>query len=62
MRKNTCENCFNCSNARQKDISFGEETDFPEYVYICGIDNHYIGYPEEAQQEVCSKYTTDYNN
>lgn len=50
------KSCFNCGNTHQKDVGFGEETDFPENVYICNIDNHYIGYPEDAQQEVCPKW------
>lgn len=56
------KSCFNCGNTHQKDIGFGEETDFSENVYICDKDNHYIGYPEDAQQEVCPKWTANYNN
>lgn len=48
------KNCTNCSAAYLKDINFDEA--FPEYVYICGEDNRYIGYHEEAVLEVCEKW------
>ena len=41
--------CNNCESKYLKDISYDEEN--PECVYICGKDNHYIGYPEDCNIE-----------
>ena len=50
-------NCTTCSFAHLKDVNFDESN--PEYVYICGKDNHYIGYPEDARSESCKSWKTD---
>ena len=47
-------NCENCIFTYQKDINFDESN--PEYVYICEKDNHYVGYPEDAENQVCEKW------
>lgn len=46
------DNCLNCENSYTKDLF----DDGSEIVYICNLDNHYIGYPEEASKETCEKW------
>lgn len=48
-KEKTKMKCNNCENKYLKDINYDEEN--PEYVYICGKDNHYIGYPEDCNIE-----------
>jgi hypothetical protein len=45
-------NCTTCINAYTKQNSFWEY----ENVYICSLDNHYIGYRDDAEKECCKKY------
>ena len=45
-------NCFNCSHMYFKQDVFWDNED----VCICGKDNHYVGYPEEAQKEICENW------
>lgn len=40
------KNCMNCDYHYCKDLSYDEQD--LEIVFICGKDNHYIGYPDEA--------------
>ena len=44
--------CIHCDHCWIKDL-FGDGT---EMVYICGLDNGYIGYPDEAAHETMSVY------
>ena len=39
--------CANCSKKYLKDLF----DDGQEMVYICEVDNHYIGYPDELDIE-----------
>lgn len=48
-------NCSTCEYSYLKDFSF-EEDSFGDYAYICRKDNHYIGYPDEANLEICINY------
>ena len=45
-------NCTTCINAYTKQDSFWDN----ENIYVCSLDNHYIGYPDEAEKECCKKY------
>lgn len=47
--------CKNCNFSYLKEIDRNKEN-FGEFVYICEKDNHYIGYPENAENEVCDEY------
>ena len=47
--------CKNCNFSYLKEIDRSKEG-FGELVYICKKDNHYIGYPEDAEKEVCDEY------
>lgn len=43
--------CENCEEKYLKDIAFNEKN--PEFVYICGKTNKYLGYPEEIKDLNC---------
>lgn len=43
------KNCLNCAEMHFKQDEFWDNDD----VCICGIDNHYIGYPDEAERTCC---------
>lgn len=45
------KNCKNCSYMYYKDISYTNEenNEVPEYICICGEDEHYIGYTDDLQ-------------
>ena len=45
-------NCMKCSQMHFKQDEFWNN----ENVCICGADNHYIGYPDEASKETCDKW------
>ena len=49
------KNCLNCKFNYFKDISYNE-WDFPEYICICELDNHYIGYPDDAEIGGCNEW------
>ena len=48
-------NCYSCSHMYLKQDEFWDN----EYVCICGKDDHYVGYPEDAQKEVCENWKTE---
>mgnify|MGYP003292536597 CR=1 FL=1 len=48
------KNCNNCNHRYIKDIAYDEE--HPDDVVICGYDDHYVGYYDEAEQESCDHY------
>ena len=54
------KNCGTCDYMYHKDISYSNDElgETPEYVCICGEDNHYIGYDDDAQLQGndCDKY------
>lgn len=49
------KNCSRCKWSDLKDIS-RDENEFPEYIYVCRLDNHYIGYDEDLREECCDKW------
>lgn len=44
-------NCTTCINSYTKQDSFWDN----ENIYICSLDNHYIGYPDEAKKRMLQK-------
>ena len=46
------KNCLTCKHQYVKETY----EDSGDYVHICGVDNHYIGYPEDMRKEVCNKW------
>lgn len=48
------KSCLNCKHSYYKDVGFNEK--WPEYVVVCGEDNAYIGYEEDAQTECCEDW------
>lgn len=46
------KSCLTCSKVHFKQDEFWDNDD----VCICGADNHYIGYPDEAEKECCDNW------